>query len=450
MSRSTGSNAINEDPVIASSEVEEQNKEEQPSAVSMNQESVEKGETSENLENIGVKIGDSVIDATEENIGNSEAVTQENENTQRPKRTCKPSAKSIENRIQSDKTKLEKLWEKVMKSVSQLHDAPNSVNVISEAISQVRSNFNIYQETWLLFADFLAYAGTPQCLEECQRLESIMSNHKQFVHENIAQGNQRKEEILLEMRSIRSGSVSRASSMSSAALRAKARAKAAEAMKRAELQKKRLVAESQSALQLQQEELALAKHKLDEQARLEALRLEEEVAIAVAKANAIDDELGHGDSDPLSHLNIPEENPSQRVQSYIENQCTDPPHDMNATPLSTNDVHNPSTEHVMPQPQHVHPVQDAPTLQPLNPTVNTFTPSSHLTAPSKSDQNTMRSCIEFMARRELIAKKIEKFDNIPENYHTWKLAFKNMISGINITPSEELSLLIEYTTNESK
>ena len=248
MSRSTGSNASNEDPVIASSEVEEQNKEEQPSAVSMNQESVEKGETNENLENIGVKIGDLVIDATEENIGNSEAVTQENGNTRRPKRTCKPSAKSIENRIQSDKTKLEKLWEKVMKSVSQLHDAPNSVNVISEAISQVRSNFNIYQETWLLFADFLAYAGTPQCLEECQRLESIMSNHKQFVHENIAQGNQRKEEMLLEMRSIRSGSVSRASSMSSAALRAKARAKAAEAMKRTELQKKRLVAQSLNQL----------------------------------------------------------------------------------------------------------------------------------------------------------------------------------------------------------
>ena len=415
MSRSTGSiNATNEDPVIARSEVEEQNKEEQPSAVSKNGESVEKGETSENLENIGVKIGDLVIDATNENIGNSEAVTQENENARRPKRTCKPSAKSIENRIQSDKTKLEKLWEKVMKSISQLHDASNSVNVISEAISQVRSNFNIYQETWLLFVDFLAYTGTPQCLEECQRLESIMSNHKQFVYENIAQGNQRKEEITFEMRSIRSGSVSRASSMSSAALRAKARAKAAEAMKRAELQKKRLVTESQSALQLQQEELALAKPKLDEQARLEALRLEEDVAIAVAKANAIDDELGYGDSDPLSHLNIAEENPSQRVQSYIENQCTDPPHDMKATPLSTNDVHNPSTEHVMPQPQHVHPVQDAPTLQPLNPTVNTFTPGSHVTATPKSDQNTMKSCIEFMARVNSLPRKLKSSTIFPK------------------------------------
>ena len=106
-----------------------------------------------------------------------------------------------------------------MKSISQLYDAPNSFNEISEAISQVRSNFNIYQETWLLCADYLTYSGTLHCLEEFQRLESIISNHKQFVHENITQANQRKEEILLEMRSMHSGSESRASSMSSTALR---------------------------------------------------------------------------------------------------------------------------------------------------------------------------------------------------------------------------------------
>jgi hypothetical protein len=55
-----------------------------------------------------------------------------------------------------------------------------------------------------------------------------------------------------------------------------------------------------------------------------------------------------------------------------------------------------------------------------------------------------------MARRELIANKIEKFDDSPENFHTWKPSFKNMTRNINITPSEELSLIIEYTTNESK
>ena len=48
------------------------------------------------------------------------------------------------------------------------------------------------------------------------------------------------------MRSMRSSSDARASSMSSTALRVRAQAKAAEAMKRPELQKKRLIAESQS------------------------------------------------------------------------------------------------------------------------------------------------------------------------------------------------------------
>jgi hypothetical protein len=62
----------------------------------------------------------------------------------------------------------------------------------------------------------------------------------------------------------------------------------------------------------------------------------------------------------------------------------------------------------------------------------------------------MKSYIEFMARRELIANKIEKFDNNPENFHTWKSSFKNMTNNINITPSEELSLIMEYTTNDSK
>ncbi|CAB4036673.1 Hypothetical predicted protein [Paramuricea clavata] len=62
----------------------------------------------------------------------------------------------------------------------------------------------------------------------------------------------------------------------------------------------------------------------------------------------------------------------------------------------------------------------------------------------------MKSCIEFMAGRELIDNKIEKFDKNPEYFHTWKLSFKNMTRNINITPSEELSLIIEYTTNESK
>ena len=77
-----------------------------------------------------------------------------------------------------------------------------------------------------------------------------------------------------------------------------------------------------------------------------------------------------------------------------------------------------------------------------------FTPSR--TAQSSDPADRMDCFIQFMARRELIANKIEKFDNRPENFNTWKAAFKNMTSDVNITASEELALMLEYTAGESK
>jgi hypothetical protein len=280
--------ATNDDLAVTGAELEEQNKDIQPSDMPKVGESINTVQTSEKTENIDVQGGDIGHDFLGKILILLRMLT-EKQAAERLKRKTKPSTKSIENRIQSDKAKLDRLWEKVQKCISQLQDAPNSVDEIRQAISQVRSNFNIYQETWLSFADFLAHSGTPQCLQERVRMEGIINNHKQFVHENITQGNRRNEEIMLEMRSLRSSSGSRASSMSSTALRARARAEVAAAIKKAELQKKRLLVESQSAFVIQQAELALARHKLDEQARLEALRLEKAAAVVVAKANAIDD-----------------------------------------------------------------------------------------------------------------------------------------------------------------
>ena len=55
-----------------------------------------------------------------------------------------------------------------------------------------------------------------------------------------------------------------------------------------------------------------------------------------------------------------------------------------------------------------------------------------------------------MARREVISNKIEKFDVHPENFHTWRSLFNNMIKGVKLSPSEQLSQMIEKTMNESK
>jgi hypothetical protein len=58
-------------------------------------------------------------------------------------------------------------------------------------------------------------------MEELHKLDTLTQVNKNFVSENIEQGNQRKQEVMFEIKSMRSGSGSRASSMSSTALRRK-------------------------------------------------------------------------------------------------------------------------------------------------------------------------------------------------------------------------------------
>jgi hypothetical protein len=44
-----------------------------------------------------------------------------------------------------------------------------------------------------------------------------------------------------------------------------------------------------------------------------------------------------------------------------------------------------------------------------------------------------------MARREVLTKRVEKFDDDPQNFHTWKTSFKTMLKDISITPRRALA-----------
>ena len=84
--------------------------------------------------------------------------------------------------------------------------------------------------------------------------------------------------------------------ISSSALQAHVRGEAAAALKKAEMQRKINELQSKSAMALEleekkrrEDELAFARRKQEEQARLESLRVEQEAAAAVARAKAIDE-----------------------------------------------------------------------------------------------------------------------------------------------------------------
>ena len=255
------SSATNDNSNISGTTVDEENKDQSPRDMQTTGENIQ---TNENMENSDVQreetdVGLDKDTGENQNIEVAAGATLDTFTAERTKRRGKPSMKSIENWIESDENKLTKLWAKVQKDVSELQNAPNVVEEICRAMSRVLTDFNAYHEAWLSFADFLTNIGTSKCLQELERLEGVMNNHQHFVDENITQGNERKKEILSEMRSLHFGSGSHASSMSSTALRAQARAEVAAAIKKAEIEKKRSVLESQSALAIQQQELALAK-----------------------------------------------------------------------------------------------------------------------------------------------------------------------------------------------
>ncbi len=61
----------------------------------------------------------------------------------------------------------------------------------------------------------------------------------------------------------------------------------------------------------------------------------------------------------------------------------------------------------------------------------------------------MSDVVKFMARRELVATGLLQFDKRPENYRAWKASFLNATRDLNLTPNENMDLLVKWLGSES-
>ena len=368
----------------------------------------------------------------------------------RPKRVRKPTAKVILNELVEIENQLEDLWKRSLDQIKILQIPDQSAEEIRKAITEARSLFNAYRLTLLSVQELTASASSGEIIEDRKQLEETAARRKEFLDSVLKDANEQLKSLLLESQSIRSSSKGSVNSVTSTRLKAKA--KAAAALKKAELRKHRIEIESRSAQLIEEEELALARRKRNEQAKLEAMRLDEEAAIALAKALAIDEELNQSACSahykPSHALDLPSASPKDRVQEYLDSRLQEdqfiPPRDV----FKTEDLEQ---KHY-PEPKIETNVKSTePDCKPEVPFASKPNPNGSALSPALIPvQTPMGPYIEFMARRELISKKIEKFDDRPENYHTWKGSLENMIKGVNLSPSEQLSLIIEHTTNESK
>ena len=182
------------------------------------------------------------------------------------------------------------------------------------------------------------------------------------------------------------------------------------------------------------------------------MRLDEEAAIALPKALAIDEELnqsaGSVHHKPPHALNSPSARPKDRVQEYLDSQLQE---DQFTPPCDVFKKEDLEQKYHQEHKAETKVKLTEPGCKPEVPFPSSPDPNKPAFSPALIPvQIPMGPYIEFMARRELISNKIEKFDNRPENYHMWKESLENMIKGVNLSPSEQLSLIIEYTTNQSK
>ena len=127
---------------------------------------------------------------------------------------------------------MKKIWERTSQAISKLKETPDSVEALRKAVGDLRSSFSDYELAWISLMDFTRHASLPEHQEERQTVEAMMRTRKELVQAAINEGLDRKNDLLVELGSFRSGSRASKSSVSLNTLRAHAKGEAAAALKR--------------------------------------------------------------------------------------------------------------------------------------------------------------------------------------------------------------------------
>lgn len=264
------------------------------------------------------------------------------------------------------------------------------------------------------------------------------------------------------------------SSTSSAAVTARAAAEAAKA--RAAFAEKEAKLKVEKAAK--EAELLLGKAKLE--AELSALALQREAAAAIAQAEALEaaEELENSVKSDSSSQKALQREIATRTNEYVTAQAEllpkRTPPSVNATspdtPLSEGSY---VTWHPLPtknsvmvensrctphngknpnfkensgqqaRPKNPH----SPQKSLLNPAVPSYIPLhvSCVQDPVPETEHLAR----YLARRDLVSTSLYHFDDKPENYLAWESSFSSATSGLGLTPTETLDLLIKWLGPDS-
>ena len=84
---------------------------------------------------------------------------------------------------------------------------------------------------------------------------------------------------------------------------------------------------------------------------------------------------------------------------------------------------------------------------PLNPRAAEFTPTRNSSGPE--NQTVVSDLTKFLLKKDLIFSRFSHFTDRPETFASWKASFKNITQELQVSPFEEMDLLVKFLGPES-
>ncbi|XP_040289970.1 uncharacterized protein LOC121002590 [Bufo bufo] len=444
----------------------------------------------------------SVCDETPQHASHRESQDEDPEFTALTKRSVKPTWKVKEN-YESMRTELatslKQIWDKILTHIDVISCPSHEVLQLEGAIKHLSASYELYQTTSNKYKTILQSINTEESLEQLNNAQLLNEERESFIQRTKAKA---EAKLLLPRDTVSHKSVStrrskgssrsrssRHSTLSEQLMNARAEAeaikiRAAYAKKRADMEAEVAVMEAEAAHQ----KAAIEAQTARQRAAIEALKEQSNYEAAAAKLKVLEQAIG-ADENASERVSVKAdvEDPFERTKNYVLNHSsehsitstfhgnarTSPHHQVKAVPATSYMQTHPSAapdchadpayvtkRHTNPQASRQPPANSTvpdlhPTIQ-LNALAAPYLPTSlcndtinnaiHNNQPAtsyvKSEATDTTEVVKYLLRHELAKSGLVNFDDHPENYRSWKAAFKTTLGGIGFTADRELDLLI--------
>ncbi|XP_056016958.1 uncharacterized protein LOC130053620 [Ostrea edulis] len=198
---------------------------------------------------------------------------------------------------------------------------------------------------------------------------------------------------------------------------------------KSELRKKRMQAKAQQTrLAFAEKQTELQKEKNLLEAKLDLLEQQKEVATLEAEIRVLEDNDSSRGLEyfPSRYTELMVSSKEKFTADFVNGQTRFS--DIESKEEKKIDIHD--------------NILSPPRREPLNPYASEFRPCSH--------SGVATDLTQFLLKKDLLLSRFSSFNDRPETYETWKATFKNITKELNVTPFEEMDLLVKWLGPESR